>query len=147
MLIQKASVEDIPRLCELLDQLFSMEVEFTPNRESQEKGLQEIIKSESLGAIFVAIKDDKIVAMVNILYSHSTALGSPVAILEDMIVDVAHRGKKIATRLIEHVKNYLKEQGFQRITLLTDRDNKKGQEFYKKCGFESSTMIPYRLQL
>ncbi len=147
MLIQKASIEDIPRLCELLEQLFSMEVEFTPDKDLQQKALKEIIESDSLGDIFVAIKDDDIVAMVNILYSYSTALGAPVAVLEDMIVDSSHRGEQIATRLIAYIKKYLKEDGFKRITLLTDSDNTKGQNFYKKCGFEPSSMLPFRIQL
>lgn len=147
MLIQKASIEDISKLCDLLEQLFSLEVEFTPNKELQEKGLKKIIESESLGDIFVAIKDDQIVAMVNILYSYSTALGAPVAFLEDMIVDIDHRGEKIASRMIEYIKGYLKEDGFKRITLLTDNGNVIAQNFYKKCGFDLSTMVPYRIQL
>lgn len=147
MLIQKASIEDISKLCDLLEQLFSLEVEFTPNKELQEKGLKKIIESESLGDIFVAIKDDQIVAMVNILYSYSTALGAPVAFLEDMIVDIDHRGEKIASRMIEYIKGYLKEDGFKRITLLTDKGNVIAQNFYKKCGFDLSTMVPYRIQL
>ncbi len=147
MLIQKAVIEDIPRLCDLLTQLFSLEEEFTPNKQLQEKGLKEIIKSDSLGDIFVAIKDDEIVAMVNILYSYSTALGAPVGILEDMIVDERHRGEQIASMMIEYIKNYLHEHNFKKITLLTDTDNTKAQNFYEKCGFESSTMVPYRIQL
>ena len=147
MLIRKAVKEDIPRLCDLLEQLFSLEVEFTPNKKLQEKGLKEIIESDSLGDVFVSIKDETIVAMVNILYSYSTALGAPVALLEDMIVDKDHRGKQIASRLIEYTKEYLKEHGFRRITLLTDYGNIQAQDFYKKCGFESSTMVPYRIQL
>jgi ribosomal protein S18 acetylase RimI-like enzyme len=142
--IQKAELKDIDRLCELLDELFSLEVEFIPNKELQSKGLQTIIESDSLGDIFVVKTDKKVVAMVNILYTYSTALGAPVAIFEDMIVDKDYRGEKIATKLMEYVQNYLKENGFKRLTLLTDLDNIKAQEFYKKSGFEKSSMIPFR---
>jgi GNAT superfamily N-acetyltransferase len=145
--IQKAKLEDIDRLSILLDELFSMEVEFVPNVELQKKGLETIIKSDSLGDIFVAKEDKKVVAMVNILYTYSTALGSPVAIFEDMIVDKEYRGKKIATKLMEYIQGYLRDNGFKRLTLLTDSDNKRAQEFYKKSGFEISTMVPYRLAL
>jgi GNAT superfamily N-acetyltransferase len=147
MLIQKAAIEDIPKLCELLEQLFSLEFEFTPNKELQEKGLKKIIQTKSLGDIFVAIKDEEIVAMVNILYSYSTALGTPVALLEDMIVDKNHRGEQIATRMIEYIKSHLKENGFKRVTLLTDSDNKSAQKFYEKIGFKRSSMLPYRIEL
>lgn len=145
--IQKAKVEDIDILCELLDELFSMEVEFTPNKELQSKGLKTIIESDTLGDVFVAKFEDRVVAMVNILYTYSTALGAPVAIFEDMIVDKEYRGQKIATKLMQFLQKYLKNNGFKRLALITDGDNLRAQEFYKKSGFEKSTMIPFRLSL
>jgi len=145
--IQKAKLEDIDTLCELLDELFSMEVEFIPNFDLQSKGLKTIIESKSLGDIFVAKEDEKVIAMVNILYTYSTALGSPVAIFEDMIVNKEYRGRKIATKLMEYIQNHLKQNGFKRLTLITDTDNKRAQEFYKKSGFKESTMVPFRLEL
>ena len=44
---RKAEIEDIAVLCELLWELFSQEVEFTPNKETQEKALKKIIEDES----------------------------------------------------------------------------------------------------
>ena len=61
-----AKTEDIPVLCELLWELFSQEVEFTPNKEIQEKALKKIIEDENIGDIFVAVKENKVIAMVNI---------------------------------------------------------------------------------
>lgn len=145
--IEKAKVEDIEKLCELLNELFAMEVEFTPNKELQSKGLKTIIESDTLGDIFVAKLDEKVVGMVNILYTYSTALGEPVAIFEDMIVDKEYRGQKIATKLMEYIQNYLRENGFKRLTLITDGDNKRAQEFYKKSGFKESSMVSFRLEL
>ena len=145
--IEKAKLEDIETLCELLDELFAMEAEFTPNFELQSKGLQTIIESDTLGDIFVAKEGEIVVAMVNILYTYSTALGSPVAIFEDMIVNKEYRGRKIATKLMAYIQNYLKDNGFKRLTLITDGDNKTAQEFYKKSGFKESTMVPFRLEL
>ena len=83
---RKAEIEDIAVLCELLWELFSQEVEFTPNKKIQEKALKKIIEDKNIGDIFVAVKENKVIAMVNILYTISTALGEKVAILEDMVV-------------------------------------------------------------
>ena len=63
---RKAGIEDILVLCELLWELFSQEVEFTPNKEIQEKALKKIIEDENIGDIFVAVKENKVIAMVNI---------------------------------------------------------------------------------
>ena len=142
-----ATLEDIPVLCELLWELFSQEVEFTPNKKSQEKALKKIIEDENIGDIFVAVKAEKIVAMVNILYTISTALGEKVAILEDMVVFKEFKNQKIGSSLIEFTLDYLKKNSFKRVTLLTDSDNFNAHNFYKKHQFTKSSMIVFRKSL
>lgn len=139
-----AKNQDIAQLCELLNQLFTQEVEFVPNVENQTIGLSKIIEDENLGDVFVAVEDEKIVAMVNILYIISTALGKRVAILEDMIVDEEYRGQSIGTSLMEFALGEISKNGCKRVTLLTDGDNLKAHKFYKKRGFTASSMIPFR---
>jgi AraC family transcriptional regulator of adaptative response/methylated-DNA-[protein]-cysteine methyltransferase len=144
---RKAKIEDIPVLCELLWELFSQEVEFTPNKKIQEKALKKIIEDENIGDIFVAVKENKVVAMVNVLYTISTALGEKVAILEDMVVSQNYKNQKIGSSLIEFALDYLKKNSFKRVTLLTDSDNFNAHNFYKKHGFIKSSMVVFRKSL
>lgn len=139
-----AKLEDLEILCELLFELFSQEVEFIPNKEVQEKALKTIILNENIGDIYVATIEEKVVAMVNILYTISTALGNKVAIFEDFIVDISHRNQGIGKKLIDFVFEDLKAKNIQRITLLTDNDNIKAHKFYEKKGFVKSSMVPFR---
>jgi len=139
-----AALEDIDILCELLFELFSQEVEFTPNKEVQQKALKTIILNENIGDIYVATINEKVVAMVNILYTISTALGTKVAIFEDFIVDKNYRNQGIGENLIDFVFEDLKAKNFSRITLLTDNDNLKAHKFYEKKGFVKSSMVPFR---
>lgn len=144
---RKAEIEDIAVLCELLWELFSQEVEFTPNKEIQEKALKKIIEDENIGDIFVAVKENKVIAMVNVLYTISTALGEKVAILEDMVVSQNYKNQKIGSSLIEFTLDYLKKNSFKRVTLLTDSDNFNAHNFYKKHEFTKSSMIVFRKSL
>ena len=139
-----AKIDDIDTLCELLFELFSQEVEFTPNKEIQQKALKTIILDENIGDIYVATINEKVVAMVNILYTISTALGTKVAIFEDFIVDRNYRNQGIGENLIDFVFEDLKAKNFSRITLLTDNDNLKAHKFYEKKGFVKSSMVPFR---
>ncbi|MDQ1338710.1 MAG: AraC family transcriptional regulator [Campylobacterota bacterium] len=139
-----ACAQDIKELCRLLNELFTQEAEFTPDEMSQEIALKKIISDESIGEIFVASRDGEIVAMVNILYTLSTALGAKVAILEDMIVDKRYRGQDIGSSLMEFALEYIKAKGCKRVTLLSDGDNFKAHKFYEKQGFVKSAMIPFR---
>ena len=144
---RKAEIEDIAVLCELLWELFSQEVEFTPNKKVQEKALKKIIEDKSIGDIFVAVKENKVIAMVNVLYTISTALGEKVAILEDMVVSQNYKNQKIGSSLIEFTLDYLKKNSFKRVTLLTDSDNFNAHNFYKKHEFTKSSMVVFRKSL
>ncbi|MDY3201579.1 MAG: GNAT family N-acetyltransferase [Arcobacter sp.] len=139
-----AKEEDIISLSKLLNELFSLEKEFVPNEALQIKALETIIKDEKVGHVIVCEIENEIVAMVNLLYSISTALGNRVVILEDMIVSSKCRDKNIGSKLLDFAKEFAKSQGIKRITLLTDNDNFKAHNFYEKNGFKKSSMIVFR---
>ena len=138
---------DVGDLILLLTILFSQEADFYPDASKQEKGLQMIINNPLYGHILVATRSEKIVGMVNLLYSVSTSEGSKVAILEDMVIHPEYRSYGIGTTLLKEAIKFSKKQGCQRITLLTDFDNEKAINFYAKQGFEKSNMVPLRLKL
>ncbi len=147
MKLIKATHLDIPELVELLNSLFEQEAEFEPNSETQSKALSKIILDSKIGIILIAKDDDKILGMVNLLFTESTALGSKVALLEDMVVLSSSRGRGIGSQLIDYAISEAKKAGCKRITLLTDIKNTKAQSFYQKKGFVKSKMTPYRLLL
>ena len=140
-----ATTSDIPTLCTLLDYLFSQEVEFKPDHETQSRGLEMILNNNNIGNIFVAKNNEKIIGMVILLYTVSTALGERVALLEDMVVSPNERGLGIGSMLLDHAVKYATEEGCKRITLLTDKTNIGAQKFYKQHEFNRSSMIPFRM--
>jgi GNAT superfamily N-acetyltransferase len=144
MKVAFATLEDIPRLCALLELLFSQEAEFKPDRDLQTAGLAAIIGNPELGRILVLREGDGIIGMVNLLFTISTALGGRVAVLEDMVVDDACRGTGAGSRLLDGAVRFAREAGCRRITLLTDRTNLRAQRFYGRHGFVISDMLPMR---
>lgn len=145
--IAPASRQDIPELCGLLAALFSQEAEFTPDRDAQSRGLALIIDNPELGLILAAWQSGRIVGMVNLLYTVSTALGERVALLEDMVVAPDARGAGVGSRLLRQAVELARRNGCKRITLLTDRTNEPAQRFYRKHGFDFSAMVAMRLPL
>ncbi len=145
MKIEMATTSDIPTLSTLLDYLFSQEVEFKPDHETQSRGLEMILNNNNIGNIFVAKNNEKIIGMVILLYTVSTALGERVALLEDMVVSPNERGLGIGSMLLDHAVKYATEEGCKRITLLTDKTNIGAQKFYKQHEFNRSSMIPFRM--
>jgi ribosomal protein S18 acetylase RimI-like enzyme len=145
MKIEMATISDIPKLCTLFDYLFSQEVEFKPDHEKQSRGLEMILNNNNIGNIIVAKKNEKIIGMVILLYTISTAMGERVALLEDMVVSPNERELGIGSMLLDGAVKYAIERGCKRVTLLTDKMNTRAQKFYKQHKFNRSSMIPFRM--
>jgi GNAT superfamily N-acetyltransferase len=143
--IEPATIEDLPQLVELLLALFSEEEDFNPDRSKQEHGLRLILEQPNRGRIFVLRTDHKVIGMINLLFTISTAEGGLVLIMEDVIVHPQHRRQGYGGRLLEHAIEFAREKHFRRITLLTDRISADSQSFFQQHGFQFSKMIPMRL--
>ena len=145
--IRDAAAADIDDLCRLLGILFAQEQEFRPDVHRQRQGLERIMGDPAVGTVLVAAWNGRIVGMVNLLYTVSTALGSPVALLEDMVVEPMARNSGIGKALIQAAVMRCRADGCQRITLLTDADNQRAHHFYEGAGFERSAMVAFRQSL
>ena len=108
------------------------------------KGLRLILEQPSRGRIFVLRSGTKIIGMINLLITISTAEGGFVLMLEDLVVHCDHRGQGYGGRLLEHALEYARTKGFLRVTLLTDKLENRAREFYEHHGFHQSGMVPMR---
>ena len=144
LLIEPATLDDLPQLADLLYDLFSQEVDFIPNKEKQWRGLRLILEQPNRGRIFVLRGGERIIGMINLLITFSTAEGGFVLILEDLVVHRDHRGQGYGGRLLEHALGYARAKDFLRITLLTDKLEEGARSFYERHGFRQSGMVPMR---
>jgi GNAT superfamily N-acetyltransferase len=138
--IDFAAAADLPQLADLLAELFTLESDFKPDREKQLRGLRLILDNPALGRLFVLRDGERVLGMANALITVSTAEGARVLLLEDVIVRVEQRGNGLGKRLVEHVLAWATAQGFTRVTLLADMENKAALDFYRKLGFADSHM-------
>jgi GNAT superfamily N-acetyltransferase len=139
--------EELPQLVALLGILFAHEEEFTPDEAKQTRALERILSDATVGTVFVARKERRVVAMATLLYTVSTAEGGTAALFEDLVVLPDYRGRGIAKSLVQFVIEHARSQGVLRLTLLTDLQNQRAQALYRWLGFADSTMKPMRLKL
>jgi GNAT superfamily N-acetyltransferase len=145
IVIESATLTDLPELVDLLEDLFTLETDFRPDRSKHLRGLRLILEEPSRGRIFVVRNENgMILGMINLLFTISTAEGGFVTLLEDLIIRREHRHHGYGDRLLQHAIQYAREKDFLRITLLTDRMNTEAQQFFKTHGFFESKMIPMR---
>lgn len=145
--LSPARPEDLPQLVELLGILFAQEHELTPDAVKQERGVRRILADPSIGRIYVIRDGERVLGMVNIQKSVSTAEGGPVGSFEDFVVRPELRGKGLGSRLIRYAIEQSKAEGLLRLILMTDGDNYSAQRIYEKAGFVRSGMLPMRLKL
>lgn len=146
-IVDLATETDLPALADLLSELFALEADFQPNRENQLRGLRLIHESPDIGQLFVLRVDGRVAGMANALFTVSTAQGTKVLLLEDVIVSQACRGRGLGRRLVEHVCAWAKAAGMTRVTLLADQDNAPALAFYQSLGFDFSAMRVLRRRL
>ena len=145
--IEPATIEDLPSLTELLMDLFAQESEFRPDYNNQMRGLRLLLEQPNRGRIFVLRSASKIIGMINLLFTISTAEGGFVILLEDLIIDRNFRDQGLGSELLKYAIDYAKQKNFLRITLLTDRVSEPSLVFFEKHGFQRSSMVPMRLWL
>lgn len=146
MKIRTATKADIPAMAELLHELFAIEADFSPNYEVQSRGLELLIEQENT-AIFVACFNGQVVGMCTLQVIISTAMGKKVAAVEDVVVDVDHRGKGIGAALLRNAEEWADQVGLGRLQLMADRDNSPALGFYRRQGWNPTNLIVWMKQL
>lgn len=142
--VTEATLDDLDALTELLGLLFAHEPEFSADPDKQKAGLKLILNDPNVGRILVARSEHRIIGMVNLLFTISTALGNRVAILDDLVVRETERSNGVGKMLMDAAIEFCAARDLARISLQTDFDNDRAQHLYESRGFARSTMIPYR---
>jgi GNAT superfamily N-acetyltransferase len=145
IVIRPASTDDIPRMRELLAELFSLESDFTPDNENQARGLGLLVNDPSgVSHALVVVREGTVIAMATIQTLISTAEGDRVGLVEDVIVDQEFRGQGIGALLLERLMEWGQSRNLKRIQLLADRENHPALVFYEKHGWNSTSLICLR---
>ena len=147
MLIEQASLDDLPALCDLLNTLFTIEQDFHPDQSRQMRGLTLLLQEGDRAAIMVARDQDQVIGMVSAQWVISTAEGAPSAWVEDMVVLEQWRGQGTGRALLDHVLAWAREKGATRSQLLVDLDNAPALAYYDHLGWQSTRLAARRLNL
>jgi GNAT superfamily N-acetyltransferase len=146
--IRPAQPDDIPRMCDLLGDLFCVEADFEISVAKQATGLSMLVGDPS-GRSFVgvAVANNCIAGMATVQTLVSTSEGGRVGFVEDLIVDERFRCRNVGTLLIERIIAWSREQGLARLQLLADRENLPALNFYTSRGWNFTKLICLRKYL
>lgn len=142
VIIRKATVDDLPRVQELSQELFTVEkvrdprlnMEWSMGEDGRKIFLARITEEKRF--CFIAEVDGKIVG-------YSTGSELPVYAwrpvkrleLENLIVTEKYRGQRIGEKLAQAVFDLAKQWGMERVMLSAYAANEHALRFYKRVGF------------
>jgi GNAT superfamily N-acetyltransferase len=153
LLFRPAHQTDIPVLCSLLEELFSLETDFHPDRHKQTQALQLLIDKANVNhdhpacVVWVAEQGGEVIGMCSLQVLISTAEGGEVGLVEDVIIDAAHRKQGIGQQMFESLEAWARERGLARLQLLADTHNSEAIAFYEKHGWSRTQMLAMRKTL
>lgn len=138
-MIREAQYDDIPRLCELMEQLGTS----LPTRQQIERKFDYILDNDD----YFVIVDEKnlskllgrkfpsiLVGTATVYFEQRFSTTKNVAAhIENVVVDEDFRGLGIGSKLVQQAVNFAKGSGAYKIVLNCDRDK---VEFYQKFGFK-----------
>jgi GNAT superfamily N-acetyltransferase len=134
--VRPAVEQDIPRILELYEELTGERHDLTQH---ETKPLFAEITSMSGHELLVAEEDDVVVGTMVLLIVPNFSHGAlPWAIVENLVVDPAHRRRGIGRLLTEYAIARAREAGCYKVQLLSSTKRREAHWFYKRLGFKRS---------
>ena len=144
--LRHARKEDLDELTALLRLLFTIEADFSFNESRQRQGLLMMLGNDR-SCILAAEGAGRVIGMCTGQLVISTAEGGPAVLVEDVVVDPAHRGRGTGRALIRAMAGWALEQGATRLQLLADKNNPPALAFYERLGWRTTALICLRQHL
>ena len=69
--------------------------------------------------------------------------GRPYAVIENVVIDSAHRNRGIGKSLLDHAVKLAWKQNCYKVMLMSGRTEGAVHAFYKKCGFNADEKQSY----
>lgn len=152
IVVRPSTLEDLPALLPLLrgycsfygthpddDSLLGMARAFC---EGTGGGDQLVAAAQSGG-----LRPGELLGFATVLWSWDTTTGSRIAVMEDLFVPEATRGRGVGRRLLAACESLARDRGCAALAWETAPDNERAQRLYEATGAERSTWFAYRLRL
>ena len=131
--IRKATENDTPTILHLITQLAIYE-KLEHEVVATEETLKKTIFGKDYAEVIIGEEDGKPVGFALFFHNYSTFLAKPGIYLEDLFVEVEHRGKGYGKKLLAELAKIAKNRNCGRLEWSVLNWNTPSIEFYKSLG-------------
>jgi len=143
VLIRLATVDDIPRILQLYDELIITTSKVESNKELSLKDYQrtlgEICSIPGYELLVAEDKGEILGTMVLLILPNLTHRASPWAMVENLIVDPNQQRRQLGRQLMKYAISRAKDEGCYKIILNSNKKRRGAHKFYQALGFEASS--------
>lgn len=139
-IVRDANKADLPRLLELLDQLLlSPDAEgedlSSPVAETYRAPFDEIEANPNHRLLVVDVGGRVVGTAVVLVIANLSHHGRPWAVVENVVVDEAERGKRYGELLMERAREIAEQAGCYKVSLTSQKGRADAHRFYQRLGF------------
>jgi predicted N-acetyltransferase YhbS len=127
--VRPATEADVPRILELLSQLFERDL---TDEKARATSLRRMLESDR-GAVLVAVEADLVHGVITFSCNLAVRFDTAYAQIEELVVDDAARGKQVGAALVRAAMSDARARGCEEMGLYP-RETTRG--FYEGLGFE-----------
>lgn len=104
-----------------------------------EKAMKHLLRDESLGRVWLIEESTHLLGYFVVTFVFSLEFHGEVAVLDELHINAAHRGRGIGKSVLAFVHEFCAMQGIKAIRLEVEHANIQAQGLYKKSGFKEHT--------
>jgi GNAT superfamily N-acetyltransferase len=127
---------DVDYICSTMEDLFKTNIEdYNPTPKLKKEFKDDILfcKGKRTTKVYVLEMDDKLIGYVQVFVKIGKKTQDKSPIISRLYINKEHRKKGLSRKLVDKVKEFAKDKGFENINLNTFLIN---FEVYKKFGFK-----------
>jgi len=143
--IRMATQEDLPAVLVLMHQLNPSDAEADPRQSIR---VWDSILSDEMIRYIVAECDGCVVgACCFVIVPNLTRGNRPFGVIENVIVDQAHRRHGVASQMLSFIKNLAISKRCYKLMLMSNNERKEAHQLYEAMGFEKVSKTAFDLRL
>jgi ribosomal protein S18 acetylase RimI-like enzyme len=131
---RRAAAVDVPALLELQQRFYANEG-YPYDRATMERGMRELIASDSLGRLLAF--GDPIVGYLVLTFGFSLEFGGRDAFVDELYVDNASRGQGLGTLALQVAEDACREAGIGALHLEVEHVNARARALYERSGYKA----------
>jgi GNAT superfamily N-acetyltransferase len=137
--VRDALREDLPELVRMYQQLSLDDPREDPDAIEKYEAVFAAIDEQPAHHVLVAEEAGRLLGTATVIIEPNlTYTASPFALIENVVVTEAARGRGVGAKIIERCVALAREAGCYKVTLTSNKRRKDAHRFYEGLGFTAS---------